>query len=170
MPPKKNPLKLNALQLKTLTLFQELARNPETSTRIEQTGEVAITAMPHPHGDHFHVGKAVVLSRDATGLANPAVWNALERKGLARSARRGKRVTQGQIIGYVGTTGRSTGPHLHYEILVGGRRINPMKVKMPSGRKLKGEELESFQVARTLTDDKFRALTPERKVADASRK
>ena len=86
MPPKKNPLKLNVLQLKTLTLFQELARNPETSTRIEQTGEVAITAMPHPHGDHFHVGKAVVLSRDATGLANPAVWNALERKGLARSA------------------------------------------------------------------------------------
>jgi len=86
MPPKKNPLKLNVLQLKTLTFFQELARNPETSTRIEQTGEVAITAMPHPHGDHFHVGKAVVLSRDATGLANPAVWNALERKGLARSA------------------------------------------------------------------------------------
>ena len=90
-------------------------------------------------------------------------------KSLARGMRRGKRVTQGQVIGTVGTTGRSTGPHLHYEILSNGKRTNPMRVKMPSGRKLKGEELESFQVARTLTDDQFATLTPERKAADASR-
>ncbi len=84
MPPKKNPLKLNALQLKTLALLQELARNPQTSSRIPDSGEVVITNIPHPHGDHFHIGGKLVLARDATGLRNPSVWVALARKGLAR--------------------------------------------------------------------------------------
>ncbi len=83
MPPRTNPLKLNPLQLKTLTLFQELARHPETSHRLE-TGEVVLNTLPHPHGDHFHVGRRVVLSKDATGLTNQAVWVVLERKGLIR--------------------------------------------------------------------------------------
>ena len=85
MAPKKNPLKLNPLQLKTLALLQELARSPETSTTNAETGEVVITNLPHPHGDHFHLGKWAVLARDATGLANPAAWVALERKGLIKS-------------------------------------------------------------------------------------
>jgi hypothetical protein len=84
MPPKKNPLKLNPLQLKTLALFQELARHPETSSKVEKTGEVVITNIPHPHGDHFHIGSRVALSRDASGLHNPSVWIALMRKGLAK--------------------------------------------------------------------------------------
>ncbi|MBI3444409.1 MAG: hypothetical protein HY055_03385 [Magnetospirillum sp.] len=85
MPPKTNPLKLNPLQMKTLVLFQELARHPETATRME-SGEVFLSALPHPHGNHFHVGHKVVLSKDATGLSNPSVWTVLERKGLIRAS------------------------------------------------------------------------------------
>lgn len=85
MPPRTNPLRLNPLQLRTLAILQQLARYPETSTRNEETGEVMITNLPNPHGNHFHCGDAVVASKDATGLRNEAVYAALERKGLARS-------------------------------------------------------------------------------------
>ncbi len=86
MPPRNNPLRLNKLQLKTLCLLQELARHPETSSPVDDTGEVMISNLPRPHGDHFHVGARVALAKDATGLRNQAVWTALERKGLARSS------------------------------------------------------------------------------------
>jgi hypothetical protein len=85
MTPKKNPLNLNALQLRTLTLLQELARLPGHSRPSEDPDSAIITSLPYPHGDHFHLGDALVASRDATGLRNPAVWAALERKGLIRS-------------------------------------------------------------------------------------
>lgn len=87
MPPKNNPLQLNTLQLKTLAILQELARLPDWSQRDEASGEVTILGLPHPHGDHFHVGHKVVLTRDASGLTNEGVWKALERKGLAKAAR-----------------------------------------------------------------------------------
>ncbi len=87
MPAKKNPLGLNGLQLKTLTLFQALARLEGCAAPSDDgTGDIEIISLPHPHGDHFHLGHAVVASRDATGLENPAVWAALGRKGLIRSA------------------------------------------------------------------------------------
>ena len=81
MPAKKNPLGLNPLQLKTLTLMQELARSPNHASPCDG-GAVEIGNMPHPHGDHFHVGHAVAMTADASGLGNEAVWKALERKGL----------------------------------------------------------------------------------------
>jgi hypothetical protein len=84
MPSKRNPLNLNPLQLKTLTLLQELARVAGKPASEEEPGGVAIEELPSPHGDHFHLGEAVVAARDATGLRNPAVWAALERKGLIR--------------------------------------------------------------------------------------
>jgi hypothetical protein len=84
MPAKRNPLNLNPLQLKTLTLLQELARIAGKPAAEDEAGGVAITQLPNPHGDHFHLGEAVVAARDATGLRNPSVWTALERKGLIR--------------------------------------------------------------------------------------
>ena len=86
MPPKRNPLQLNALQLKTLAILQELAQLPDWASRDETAGEATIRALPHPHGDHFHIGSKVVMSRDASGLGNAGVWKALERKGLTRAA------------------------------------------------------------------------------------
>src|SRR5690348_11916181 len=84
MPSKRNPLGLNALQLKTLTLLQELARLAGRPAGDDDPGGLAVTDLPSPHGDHFHLGEAVVAARDATGLRNPSVWAALERKGLIR--------------------------------------------------------------------------------------
>lgn len=81
---KRNPLNLNALQLKTLTLLQQLAQLAGKPAAEDEPGGLAITELPHPHGDHFHLGEAVVAARDATGLRNPSVWAALERKGLIR--------------------------------------------------------------------------------------
>jgi hypothetical protein len=84
MPPKHNPLKLNTLQLKTLTLLQAIARIPGAAAQTPD-GEVVISQFPNAHGDHFHLGDAVVAGKDATGLFNEAVWNALTRKGVARA-------------------------------------------------------------------------------------
>jgi len=77
-----NPLKLNPLQAKTLALLQELARQPRYASPPDADGAVMLRYLPAAHGDHFHIGDAVVRSRDATGLANPAVYGALARKGL----------------------------------------------------------------------------------------
>lgn len=67
---------------------------------------------------------------------------------FARGMRPGARVRQGQVIGYVGTTGRSTGPHLHYEVLRRGQQVNPMSLRVANGRNLTGRALELFMIER----------------------
>lgn len=67
--------------------------------------------------------------------------------GFGKGMKKGARVRQGDVIGYVGTTGRSTGPHLHYEVLKEAKQVDPRGIKMPTGRALEGKELASFKTA-----------------------
>ena len=67
---------------------------------------------------------------------------------FARGIKKGIRVSQGQIIGYVGSTGMSTGPHLHYEVIKNGKKVNSQTLKLPSGKKLKGKNREDFELAK----------------------
>jgi murein DD-endopeptidase MepM/ murein hydrolase activator NlpD len=71
---------------------------------------------------------------------------------FAKGMEIGKKVRQGQVIGFVGSTGQSTGPHVHYEILVNGRFVDPLRVKLPRGRSLEGTVLAGFEKERDRLD------------------
>lgn len=87
---------------------------------------------------------------------------------IAQGLHPGRRVTQGQIVGFVGSTGRSTGPHLHYEVLAGHNQINPLSVKMPTNTKLAGRELDRFKTARRDTETLLAKIAPSTRITVAS--
>ncbi|WP_440679484.1 M23 family metallopeptidase [Candidatus Pelagibacter sp. HIMB1517] len=121
-------------------------------------------------GTDFAAPKGTPIMASGSGIIEVAKWNGAYGKyirirhnskyktayahlnGYARGIKRGAKVRQGQIIGYVGSTGRSTGPHLHYEVLVNGKRRNSQRLKLPSGRTLRGEDREKFEISRIKID------------------
>ena len=79
-------------------------------------------------------------------------------KAFAKGIKEGRKVRQGQIIGYVGSTGMSTGPHLHYEVVVNGKKVNSQRLKLPSGKTLKGTAREKFEMERIKIDLRLSSL------------
>jgi murein DD-endopeptidase MepM/ murein hydrolase activator NlpD len=93
--------------------------------------------------------------------ANGYVSSYNHQSAIARGVRAGSKVSQGQVIGYVGSTGQSTGAHLHYELIVNGTKVDPMKVRLPGGKSLSGEALARFKEERTRIDALLNTQNPE---------
>ena len=81
---------------------------------------------------------------------------------FAKGIRKGRKVKQGQIIGYVGSTGMSTGPHLHYEVIINGKKVNSQKLNLPSGKVLKNNERQLFEIHRIKTDVQIAEMIAEK--------
>ena len=88
---------------------------------------------------------------------------------IARRMSAGTRVEQGQVIGYVGSTGRSTGPHLHYEVILNGKQVNPNRVDLPVGEALTGEEMKRFKALSAAVEQEYATLAGDYKVASSKK-
>ena len=97
--------------------------------------------------------------------ANGYVTSYSHQTRFAKGVVPGARVRQGQVIGYVGSTGLSTGPHLHYEVIVNGNKVDPMRIRLPKGRVLEGDTLTAFADERDRIDDLLRDETEETQLA-----
>ena len=86
---------------------------------------------------------------------------------FAKGMSKGKRVKQGDVIGYVGTTGRSTGPHLHYEVLKAGKQVNPKSIKTSNRQKLAGAQLDKFKAQMKTIQQKYATLAEHLKFAQS---
>jgi murein DD-endopeptidase MepM/ murein hydrolase activator NlpD len=106
-----------------------------TGTPIYAAGNGKVTTYG-PNGTYGNFAKIEHANGYTTAYAHMSRF--------AKGVSRGSFVKQGQVIGYVGTTGRSTGPHLHYEVYVNNKPVNAMTLKLPTGRKLGGEQLQAF--------------------------
>ena len=83
-------------------------------------------------------------------------------QSFAKGIRKGRKVKQGQIIGYVGSTGMSTGPHLHYEVIINGKKVNSQTLNLPSGKVLKNNERQLFEIHRIKTDVQIAEMIAEK--------
>lgn len=97
--------------------------------------------------------------------ANGYVSSYNHQSAIAKGVKPGAQVTQGQIIGWVGTTGLSTGPHLHYEMIVNGNKVDPLKIRLPGGKSLEGEALAKFQDERKRIDALLNSTEKSKQVA-----
>ena len=127
-----------------------------SGTPIMAAGDGIVREAGH-HGDY---GNLVVLRHNGTYETAYAHMSY-----VARGIRPGQRVHQGQVIGYVGATGRATGPHLHYEVRINGSATNPMSVKMQPGQQLAGKELAAFHAVADAVDHQLLVLHGQTAVA-----
>mgnify|MGYP000577884573 CR=1 FL=1 len=128
--------------LKTRKMHHGIDFSAPTGTPIYATGDGVVKRVHSSPGGY---GKQIELDHGygyTTKYAHMSMFN----------VKKGQKVKRGECIGYVGNSGRSTAPHLHYEVLFNGRQVNPLGVKLPAGEKLKKADLKNFESEKAKID------------------